>query len=360
MVVIHHSKKDMASSSSTPLETSGSPVVKRTATSPPVLGSPLKLGGLRSYINPSKFFKTTNEGAEHDNFKSPLPSPHPSPEKDTIRAQIMHALASQEFADKIASVVAETVLTSMTCFEPKFDEYEEKFTNLLSSVEILHSEINTLKKGSPAASNTVLASMQADIEALKIESKKKDEYIETLNKRVEHLEAYSRRNAVRISNIPTTETPGNDVNWMIQFSKKHLNVDLNPNDIGRMHRTGPSSTTKPRDILVKFTSYLNRAKVFSKRTFLGSATNPERKADVFINEHLTKQRASLFFRARQGVKIRKISGTWTYDGSIITKQLPAKDAPTKMWQHMCDLVPYLEGLQILPKPVVVVPEPTVA
>ncbi len=340
------------SSSSKPLETSGSPVVKRVATSP-AGGEPMSLGGLASYIKPSKFPKSSVNPGE-DSFISP-PS---SPDKNSIRSLIMSALASDQFLDQIKSGITENVLSSIASIEPKFEEIDDKFTNLVASVEILHSEMKDLKKGGPAhPSNTLLASMQADIEALKVQNKEKDEYISTLNKRVEHLEAYSRRNAVRISNIPTTETPGNDVNWMIEFSKKHLNVDLKPGDIGRMHRTGPSSPTKPRDILVKFTSYLNRAKVFSKRTYLGSATNPDKLENVFINEHLTKQRATLFYRARQGVKILKISGTWTYDGSIITKQLPAKDAPTKMWQHVGDLVAYLEGLPIMPKPVTVVPNP---
>ncbi len=117
-----------------------------------------------------------------------------------------------------------------------------------------------------------------------------------------------------------------------------------------MHRTGPKSDTKPQDILVKFTSYLNRAKVFSKRSFLSSAKNLRPKKGVYINEHLTKQRATLFYIGRAGVKARKLTSAWTHDGATITKIQPGLKSPTKKWLQIEELTEYLSGLEVLPEP----------
>ncbi len=357
---------------------SGSPgSLKRHATSPPdastsslSVSNPLKAAKLQfvSTMTPPtpkpKPSDTASSLAANSGSDDVFTSPSASPTKMSIHDQVLKALSGDDFREKIACVVTETVVATMSGLEPKIVEFDDKIANLTATTEILQAEINVLKskpKFTGANADSITASLNAlkeDVERFKKMSSAKDELILNLTKRVEHLESYSRRNAIRISNIDDSETRGNDPTWMVEFARKHLGVTLYEGEIGRMHRTGPRVTGKPRDILVKFISYNVRARVYSKRAFLKDATNPNKKEGVFLNEHLTKQRSTLFYKAREGTKARKITSTWTYDGAVITRQLPGKDTPTKSWSHMKDLAEYLGGLEILPIPVPVPTEDT--
>ncbi len=267
---------------------------------------------------------------------------------DMIKSHLAAAFSSESFLNQVTSVVTSAVVVSMNSITPKITDCEEKISNLISAVEILQEELNRIKSNPGKIDSDILTGIKEDFDSLKKQCAEKDNYILDLNKRIEHLESYSRRNSVRISGIPLTETRGNDVQWMIDFSAKHLGVKLTVHDIGRMHRTGKNTVDRPSDILVKFSTYLNRHKVFEKRSFLYSKLNKAPRAGVFINENLTRQRSSLFYIARRGVKDRKIASAWTHDGAIITKQFFEKEAPIKKWLHHADMVPYLAHLPVLP------------
>ncbi len=332
--------------------------LKRVANSP-AEGNPTSSSS-DSVIKPAKFI--IRDGSISESGDGPTKTPT-SPSKDYIKQQVLKAIASKEFLSKLTSlitdIVTDTVVSSMQAFEPKMTEFDDKIGCLITSVELLQGDVNVVKskKNSTLSQAINIDNLMADMVFVKKQLLEKDNLIESLNKRIEHLESYSRRNAIRISNIPMTDTPGNDPIWMVAFCKEHLGVTLHISEIGRMHRTGKSVAGKPRDILVKFVSYLSRSKIYSKRAFLSSALNPNPKMGVFFNEHLTGQRASLFYKARQGVKDRKISATWTYDGSIITRQILGKDTPTSKWDNSNELTTYLAGLDVLPMPVVYGPEP---
>ncbi len=331
----------------------GSP--KRKPTSPPDASV---LNGTGSIIKPSKLSKLGGIGNSDDIHDTNIDilSPPPSPTQLSIKDQILKAITGTEFLDKLSTLVATSVEIAVAPLEPKIQVLDVKVENLIASVEILQSEINTLKSH-PHGSHKltgILTTLTNDVKQLQEQMSKKDDLIQTLNKRVENLEAYSRRNAVRITNIPTSETTGTDPEWMIGFAEKHLGVKLHLSEIGRMHRTGPTKVGKPRDILVKFTRYLSRAKIYYKKTFLTSKLNPERRPGVFINEHLTQQRATLFYLARTGVKENKITAAWTHDGSVITKLEPGEKTPIKRWQHNKELSHYLHGLPTLPPTVATV------
>jgi hypothetical protein len=62
-------------------------------------------------------------------------------------------------------------------------------------------------------------------------------------------------------------------------------------------------------MLVTFANTNVRNKIFSKKKQL-----KDHAKRVYIYEHLTKHRASLFKKARQFVKEKKIQATWVYKG----------------------------------------------
>ena len=93
---------------------------------------------------------------------------------------------------------------------------------------------------------------------------------------------------------------------------------LNPEDISRSHRVGqPVNDGKPRPVLVKFTSYRARQKLFLKRSKLKGAKGVN--ANVYINEDLCKARADLAYKARTARRQKLIADTWVFDGEVFVK-----------------------------------------
>ena len=121
------------------------------------------------------------------------------------------------------------------------------------------------------------------IDSLKTELKEKNGYISQLETRIDDLEQYSRRNCLVISGIPETENESTD-DIILDLVNKQLNTSLEAREIDRSHRVpgGPPriNADKPRNIIVKFTSYNARKGVFEKKSNLKNARNR-----IFINEN---------------------------------------------------------------------------
>ena len=68
--------------------------------------------------------------------------------------------------------------------------------------------------------------------------------------------------------------------------KKHACIELSDFDINHSHRLGKPKPNKPPPIIVKFTSYNIRSKIFSsKKTFKGSK--------ISLTESLTEKRVDI-------------------------------------------------------------------
>ena len=107
---------------------------------------------------------------------------------------------------------------------------------------------------------------------------------------------------------------------------KAIGANLTLEDIDRSHRLGkpkPRSvpqhagqlSTRPRSIIVKFSTYRARNKLMKLKSHLKSSGYK----DVYINEDLTKSRSQVFFQARKLQKDGHVKSTWTSDGVILIK-----------------------------------------
>ncbi|XP_070209670.1 uncharacterized protein [Littorina saxatilis] len=199
---------------------------------------------------------------------------------------------------------------------------------------------------SKAVAVQVSAQMRSEISDLKKLIAKKDREILLLKDEVDNLEQYSRRNCIRIGPIPESDHENTDD--IATAIAKSIGVDIGE-AIDRSHRIGkpPSPTDpNPRPIIVKLTSYRFKAAIMKARKKLrevnvtkvvpsahwpvltgaanrhspgsrGTALAPK----VFINEDLTRTRASVAAKARQLKRDKKITDTWTRDGVIFVKSL---------------------------------------
>ena len=203
--------------------------------------------------------------------------------------------------DKVNANVSElkeslnTVSSTLTHVQDSFNSYRtatnEKIAELEKSVEFFSAEYETQK--------AVNESFKAEIEILK----QKDDA----------QEQYSRRNCLVLHGIPEKENESTD-GLFIKHIKENLGVNLQPSDLDRSHRIGRTGKTGKngkqlhRAIIVKFTRYNDRARVFAaKRKLKGTNT--------MLTESLTQRRIGMFNNARLKYK----DNCWTSDGEIMAK-----------------------------------------
>ena len=198
--------------------------------------------------------------------------------------------------------------------------------------------------------NTNLSALEKKVDDLTAIVNVQSEAIQKQTARIEELEQYGRRNGIRISGISEKETRGNSIPWMKEFAKKHLDLNIPNGAISRMHRVGKPGTvteplTRPRPILVKFTTYQGRREALFKNKHLRSSTNPDRLPNVYLTEDLSRQRARLDYLARKAYKLNKIDGSWTADGTILTDL----KGTVNRWTDELLLIEYLDNLPIRAK-----------
>lgn len=134
--------------------------------------------------------------------------------------------------------------------------------------------------------------------------------VDKMQAKLDEYEQYSRRDNLRFHGVPETKT--DPIEEVIKITNEKMGLKISRNDISRAHRTGPTKKDTPRPILVRFSSYTNRAIIKSTAKKL-SGTH------IYIAEDLTKHRDHLLFLAREAKRSKKISNCWSFDGRIMIK-----------------------------------------
>jgi len=118
------------------------------------------------------------------------------------------------------------------------------------------------------------------------------------------------------------ETSAASEKCVLGFITSVLGVPLSPADISVAHRLRKQKAgLSHAPLIVRFTNRRARNAVFAARKKLSSYVPA-----TFINEHLTKDRASLFYEARKLVKSKKLTGAWSYNGDIFIKLSDTPDS----------------------------------
>uniref|UniRef100_A0A1Y1K9R3 Uncharacterized protein n=1 Tax=Photinus pyralis TaxID=7054 RepID=A0A1Y1K9R3_PHOPY len=188
--------------------------------------------------------------------------------------------------------------------------------------ELFTSEtfLNEVVKG---VSSLILQDLDAEleqitkkVEVLEEENKDLRKMNANLNIAIDNMEQYSRRNCLKVFGLPETPQENTD-EVLLDLFKNHMHLSISPSDIDRSHRTGrmdsiqtrSNSKVKCRPIIVKFTSYNAREKVFKNKKLLKSS-------GVIIRENLTQLRANVLKSAINKFNYKNV---WTYDGKIFIK-----------------------------------------
>lgn len=167
---------------------------------------------------------------------------------------------------------------------------------------------------------TVCSRLSKEINELREIVKRKDSEIETLNgkinqleNKVDDLEQYSRRNSLRVDGLTGVTDP---MKAAIDFCNDKLNLTppITADAFDRVHPIGPRREDKERPILMKFTSYHDRERVYKARARLRNF-----RERIYINEDLTRTRSKRLWQLRQLKKSQCINDCWTFDGRLIVK-----------------------------------------
>ena len=165
----------------------------------------------------------------------------------------------------------------------------------------------------------ILAGLHSKIASLEQENLDLKKRVEKLELSADNAEQYSRRNCLWISCVP--ENNDEVTNNIVLDLATAIDADIKVEDIDRSHRLGkPKSQdssdvtpTRPRDIIVKFSTYRAMQKVYKAR----ARTKQRGYKGIFINEDLTKNRSLLLYEARRRFKSKQLQGAWSSDGTIL-------------------------------------------
>ena len=220
---------------------------------------------------------------------------------------------------------------------------QEHCTWLLNVIKIHAKKIaDECIKTSEAKTNSQIGQLKEEIQTLKKEKVKLQEVIEDMTKqqrklqRLQHesnlirsevkdiktksdmLEQEQYQNNLQIVGLP--EVKDNDeIKQLIKLSKEKLGVKIRSSDIKEVIRLGKRKEKgPPRNTIVKFQEKSTKVKLCEHKKKLAAQKDPVK--NIYLNDHLTRQRQHLLYAARQLVKSKKLFGAWTQGGNILVKK----------------------------------------
>lgn len=175
--------------------------------------------------------------------------------------------------------------------------------------------VDSVVQGVLKGLNDRIASLEARNATLEGQNTALMSRVAVLEKAADQAEQYSRRNNIRISGCP--ETANEDTDNIVLKMASDIGCDLQVHEIDRSHRVGKpgENRTRPREIIVKFTSYRARQKLYKMHV----ALKDHGYQGTFLNEDLTQYRSKLLYEARKVVKAERAKGAWSSDGNILIK-----------------------------------------
>ena len=126
---------------------------------------------------------------------------------------------------------------------------------------------------------------------------------------VDRQEQYSRRNCLLIHGI-VEETAEDTDEKIINTLQQSMDETIKPEDIDRSHRLGKpkfSKNAKPRPMIVQFTRYNTRNRIYRNKKKLKGTR-------ISVTESLTAMRINMLEKAREE---HTFNNVWSQDGKIM-------------------------------------------
>ncbi|KAH6920411.1 hypothetical protein HPB50_028601 [Hyalomma asiaticum] len=149
---------------------------------------------------------------------------------------------------------------------------------------------------------------------------------QSLTRKVEELEQYSRLGNVEIRGVPCSQ--GEDCLEIVKSVGDKIGCPVLPNDLDVVHRV-PTKSNDKKNIIARFCSRAKKADFVSKarkaRLCLGDiGFSGQSNSPVFVNEHLTPCNKALFSKALTLKKERNWMFLWTDNCQIKARKTTTK------------------------------------
>ena len=218
---------------------------------------------------------------------------------------------------KELKILFEELQMSLQFTQAEVDDMKKENQNLKEKMRSLNVKNSEFERKVDVLENNLRTSIE---QGNNLEKKLKDAI--TMH---DNLEQYSRKFNLEIHGIPEQESE--NAEEIVLDLAKSLHVNLEPEDIDIAHRM-KKGNLRPRPIVVRFTNYYSRNRLYRNRTKLRKVNVGrfiEGADRVYINENLTALRSELFKKVRDRNDHRNWR-IWTLDGTIFVKTDPTSSS----------------------------------
>lgn len=228
----------------------------------------------------------------------------------------------QTIDDKLNSILS--ILGKHTS---DISDIKREQTDMCTSIELCHENINDVKK-LITDQDLKISNCEGELLHVKEENSKMSRDLKKMERDIRDLEQYSHRNNLIIYGIP--EDKGENIYYVMRRLAHALQfINWSENLIDAVHRMGKTTDSKPRPIIIKFVSRLDKEVFLNKRkvrrnlkaTDLGFSSENL----IYINESLTPANRELLKKTRETAKQKGYTMVWTANCSIFVRR--EKGAP---------------------------------
>ena len=255
---------------------------------------------------------------------------------------IMHKIAVEVFDEKkeklqfdIEDECEYKVYIQSVEIEQTFDKFKEELKQRGETAELkkvvkeqcietVNRENQTMKekmqvmKEELSSVKTENKKIRRKLERLEFQLHSRTEKVEELKTKVDEIEQKQFERNVRIVGLPEDHDGESDLDTIQQLARKELHFNLNRSDVRDIYRVGKKSNKKKhRDVIIKFKQKTVRDQFYQNRK---NIVQKEGEDQIYINDHLTENRANIFFAARKLVKGKKIHSAWSQRGNILIRK----------------------------------------
>ncbi len=267
---------------------------------------------------------------------------------------MMHTIAVEVFDEKkeklqfdIEDECEYKVYIQSVEIEQTFDKFKEELKQRGETAELrkvvreqcietLNTE-NQMMKQEMQAMKEEINSMKTENKRLRRKLEKFDfqlqsraEKDEELKIKIDAIEQKQLGRNVRIVGLPEDQEGDSDLINIQKVARKEMEIDIKQSDITDIYRVGKKTDKKKhRDIIIKFKQKTVRDQFYQSRKKI---VHKQDQGQVYINEHLTENRANVFFAARKLVKGKRIHSAWSQQGNIMIRKCEG-DQPKQIRNH---------------------------
>lgn len=215
-----------------------------------------------------------------------------------------------------------SILTLLEKNTNDIGDIKKEQKDICESLELCHSNIKDIKQ-LITDQDLKIAKCEENIEQNSEDTLKISRLVSKVEENVRDLEQYSHRNNLIVYGIPEDKNE-NILNVVRRLASALQFEDWSTSLMDAVHRMGKTTGTRPRPIIIRFVSrldkdlFLNKRKV--RRNLKATDLGYSSENSIFVNESLTSANRELLKRTREVARTRGYSQVWTANCAIFTRR----------------------------------------